>query len=111
MGFDAMDIALEVARALRGPVDRLKMHDRALADQLKRAVNDMALAVGEGARREGRDRVQFFRAAAGSGNEARAALGLAEAWGILDADSVDQAKNLLDRELAILWRLVHPRRK
>jgi four helix bundle protein len=110
MGFDAMDIAIKLARSLRDPVQRLRIHDKELADQLKRAVNDLALAVGEAARREGRDRVQFFRTAAGSGSEVRAAMDLAEAWGVLDASSLAEARELLDRELAILWRLVHPKR-
>jgi four helix bundle protein len=110
MGFDAMDIAIKLVRSLRVPVERLRLHDKELADQLKRAVNDLTLALGEAARREGRDRVQFFRTAAGSGSEARAAMDLADAWGYLDASSLTEAREPLDRELAILWRLVHPRR-
>jgi len=110
MGFEAQELAVRIATALRAPVERIKMHDRDLADQLRRAVNDMALALAEGARREGRDRMQFFRVASGSANEAKTVLELAQAWGIIENAAIYQGRELLDRELAILWRLLHPRR-
>ncbi len=110
MGFDALEIAIKLATSLRTPVERLRLRDKELADQLRRAVNDLALALGEAARREGRDRIQFFRVAGGSASEVRAAMDLAEAWGSIDAADLEAARLLLDRELAILWRLVHPRR-
>ena len=111
MGFAALEMAIQIAKALRVPVERIRLHDRDLADQLKRAVNDLALAMSEGSRREGRDRMQFFRAASGSASEARTAVELALAWGIVDAGLVEEGLALLDRELAMLWRLLHPKRR
>jgi four helix bundle protein len=109
MSFDAHDVAIEIALRLRTTVERIKTHDRDLADQLRQAVNSMALSVGEGARREGKDRLHFFRIAAGSAGEARTALELAKAWGMVEPSALAAGLKLLDRELAILWRLVHPR--
>jgi four helix bundle protein len=108
MGFDALDLAVKLPALLRQSVQQLTRYDRDLADQVRRAINGVALAVAEGARREGRDRVQFFRTAAGSASEARTALLLAEGWGYLHGDEIADGVELLDRQLAILYRLIHP---
>ena len=105
--FDALDVGLEVVSSLRDVVARLKDVDRDLASQLRRAASSVALNVSEGSRRVGRDRKHLFRIAAGSADEARSALRLAEAWGHLDAASVQRPLELLDRELAMLYRLSH----
>jgi len=64
--------------------------------------------LAEGNRRAGQDLLQFFRIAAGSAAEVRAALEVAGAWGMIDAAPVAEAE--LDRVLAMVWRLTHPRR-
>jgi four helix bundle protein len=109
MGFDALDIAVKLPVVLRKHVELLRLHDRELAEQIRRAINGVALAVGEGARREGKDRIQYFRVASGSASEARAAINVAEGWGYLKTEDLLEAHALLDRQLAILWRLIHPR--
>jgi len=65
------------------------------------------LNLGEGNRRAGKDRRRFFVMAQGSASEIRAGLDVAEAWGW--AVKADEAKVILDRELQLLWRLIHPR--
>ena len=105
--FDALDVSLEIVVSVRDVVSRLKRLDPDLASQLRRAVSSVALNVSEGSRREGRDRLHLYRIAAGSADEARSALRLAEAWGHLDADAVQMPLELLDRELAMLYRLSH----
>src|SRR5580704_11836105 len=97
-GFDAYDNAVEIARAMRPIVDRIREHDRSLADEGKRATQSIGLNVAEAWRRAGRDRAHAFRIALGSAGEARAVVEQADAWGYLDAGSAGHALGLLDRE-------------
>ena len=110
MGFDALDTAIQLVAALRAPLGRLQQHDRDLAGQARRAASSVALNLGEGQRRGGADRVQHFRIAAGSAAEVGVALRVAEAWGYLDAAGLTAARALLDRVLAMTWRLTHAAR-
>jgi four helix bundle protein len=110
MGFDALDTALQLVAALRAPLTRLQQQDRDLAGQVRRAASSVALNLGEGQRREGADRRQCFRIAGGSAAEVEVALRVAEAWGYLDGDRLADARVLLDRVLAMTWRLTHPGR-
>jgi type II secretory pathway component PulM len=50
-----------------------------------------------------------YRVAAGSAAEVRAALALARAWTFVPPARLATAETLLDRVLAMLWRLTHPR--
>ncbi len=110
MTFDAERIALELIAALRGPLERLERRNRGEADQARRAAASVAHNLSEGRRRAGRDRTHFWRVAAGSATELRTALAIARAWGWLPEEELRDATTLLDRVLAITWRLVHPRR-
>jgi four helix bundle protein len=105
--FHAYDAALGMVHALRRVLVQLTKKDRALADQLRRAASSVARNIAEGNRRAGQDRLQFFRIAAGSAAEVKAALEVARAWGHIDAAPVAEAE--LDRVLAMLWRLTHRR--
>jgi four helix bundle protein len=109
MTFEAEKIALELIAALRQPLVSLERRNRALADQARRSAASVALNLSEGRRRAGRDRAHFWRIAAGSAAELRTALGIAQAWGWLSKDDLRLATTLLDRVLAMTWRLVHPR--
>jgi four helix bundle protein len=64
----------------------------------------------EGQRRAGRDRLHCYRIAAGSAAEVRGALTVATAWGYLTDEALAETRTLIDRELALLWRLTHARR-
>ena len=86
-------------------LEQLRKGDRALTDQLKRAASSVALNIAEGNRRTGQDRIQFFRIAAGSAAEVRAAMDVARAWGSIEASPAVAAQ--LDKVLAMLWRLTH----
>ena len=83
--FHAYDAALGLVTALRPVIGQLAKKDRALTDQMRRAASSVALNIAEGNRRNGQDRVQFFRIAAGSAAEVRAALEVAAAWGMINA--------------------------
>lgn len=82
-------------------------HDRDLADQIKRAASSVVLNLGEGQRSEKGNKRKHYAIAHGSASEVRAALLTAEAWGWIEGASSTFA--LLDRLLALLWCLTHPR--
>lgn len=105
--FEALEVALGLVAALRPCLDGLGRRDRNLEDQIRRAASSVALNLAEGARRVGKDRMQFYRIAAGSAAEVRTALAVARAWGMVEAEA--EVEELLDRVLAMLWRLTHPR--
>jgi four helix bundle protein len=63
--------------------------------------------LAEGNRRKGKDRVHFFLIAAGSADETRAHLLVADAWGWVRSGSIQRALQLIDRELGLIWGLTH----
>ena len=107
--FEALEVAKLVIAALRSLVAKIRAQDSGLADQLKDAGTSMVLNLGEGSRRQGRDRLQHYRIASGSAEESQVALEVAVAWGYLETLEVEAALALLDREGAMTWRLTHPR--
>ena len=108
MAFHAAEVAFEIIRSVRDVLVAIRKEDRALEDQARRAASSIALNVEEGNRREGRDRRQLWRIAAGSAAELRSALQQALAWGYVEEAAVAPPLALIDRELALLWRLTHP---
>ena len=99
----AYDVALDLVRALRPVVTKLRTYSADAADQVERAATSIVLNLAEGGRRHGRDPRRFFDMAHGSAGEIRGALDVAEAWG-WQIESA-QARALLDRELGLLWGL------
>jgi four helix bundle protein len=106
--FELYELALKMVEAMRPVHARVRQHDRDLAVQVKRAASSVPANIAEGARRQGADRLQHYRIAAGSASELRSHLAVATAWGDLDGGAAAAALGLLDRILAILWRLTHP---
>lgn len=76
---------------------------------MRRAAASVVLNIAEGTQRTGKDRLHHYRIAAGSAAEVRSALGLARAWGYVEVAAVATVDVLLDRVLAMLWRLTHGR--
>ena len=107
MQFEALHVSLQVIRSLRRAVRDLRRHDPRLTEQIRSAASSACLNLAEGNRRGGKDRTHLVRIAAGSAAEVRAALRVAEAWGDLPADAITEPLELLDRLLAMLWRLTH----
>ena len=107
MPFEALEISLEAIRSLRSPLRRIRAQDPRLYQQIRSAASSVTLNLAEGSRRSGKDRLHLWRIAAGSAEEVRAALRAAEAWGDLDVPAVAPTLALLDRVLAMLWRLTH----
>ena len=107
--FIARQVSLDVIRALRAIVESLERVDKSLADQVRRAASSAALNVCEGAKRAGKDRAHFYRVAAGSCAEVRAAIAVSTAWGYLGGIDTVPIDSLLDRQAALLHRLAHKR--
>ena len=105
--FDAYSVAVEMIRALKPVTTRVQGRDPALATQLRKAAASVPLNISEGRRRVGKDRIHHWRIAAGSAAEVRACLDVADAWGYLEPTNVEAALELIDRILAMLWRLTH----
>ncbi|HEY2409122.1 MAG TPA: four helix bundle protein [Polyangiaceae bacterium] len=81
MSLQVQQIALEAIAALRPLMPLIRRSDRSLADQLARAASSVVLNLAEGACSDpGNRRARYF-SAAGSANEARAALRVAITWG------------------------------
>ena len=105
MRFEALELSLDVIRSLRGVLPRIQRQDRDLARQIRRAVSSVALNLGEGNRRQGGDRKHLWRIAAGSAEEVRTALRVAEAWGFVSGRTISRALERIDRLLGMLWSL------
>ncbi|MDD9937870.1 MAG: four helix bundle protein, partial [Myxococcales bacterium] len=105
--FVALELALILIESLRPVVERVRKRNARLAKQIEDAASSVAANLGEGNRRHGRDRIHFFTIAAGSADETRCHLRVAKAWGWLADRDVQRPLTLLDRELAILWKLTH----
>src|SRR2546423_2135699 len=103
--FIALEVAIDAVRCCTKIAERVAARNRSLADQMLRAAESCALNLGEGRRRVGRDRPHAFRIAAGSADEARTAIRIAEASGYVGADEVAAALAYLDRVLALTWPL------
>ena len=90
--FEALEVSLQLVRALRLPVIRLRRRNRSLSDQIRRAASSLPLNLAEGRRRSGGDRAHHWRIAAGSAEELRTALRVAIAWGDVEDQEVSDAR-------------------
>src|SRR5262245_42158009 len=108
MAFIAEELALELVRKVRDPVERIQKRDRDLANQIRRAAKSVVSNLSEVAQRVGQDRLHLYRISAGSAAELRSALNVASAWGYVGEGGLDEAMVLIRRVLAIVWKLTHP---
>ena len=102
--FVAYDVSIELIRELRTIVPKVRVHDANMADQMRRAATSVALNLGEGRRRVGKDRIHMFRIAEGSAAEIESALDASAAWGYIDET---RARPVVSRLLRLLWGLTH----
>ena len=105
MAFQVEEMAYELIATLRPVVPRIKGRDRALADQLTRAASSVALNIAESNYSDAGNRRARLFTAAGSANETRAALRVALQWGYCTAAEAEAARGLLERIVAMLWKL------
>jgi len=92
--------------ALAPVVPAIERKDRSLADQIRRAASSVSLNLAEGERSAKGNKQKHYSIAHGSANEVRAALFVARAWGVW-IEPNERALSILDRLLALLWRLTH----
>ena len=105
MAFVLEQVGLEMVEALQPLVVRIKRRDRSLADQLARAASSVVLNVAEANYSDpGNKRSRLFTAS-GSAGEVRAAVKVAVAWGYCTNAEAAAAQQLLDRVIAMLWKL------
>lgn len=109
--FEAREVALQVATEIKEPMERIRKERAAMGDQIERAVMSCVLNIGEASRRIGRDRSNRYRYASGSLAETRDALALSVAWKWIPAGDVEVVLGLIDRVLAMLWKLEHARKR
>ena len=107
MAFIAEELALELVKKVRLPVEAIQKRDRDLASQIRRAANSVVSNLSEGAQRVGQDRTHLYRVSAGSAAELRSALRVASAWGYVDEARLEEPLVLIRRVLAIVWKLTH----
>jgi four helix bundle protein len=101
--FHAYEIAKQLIAALAPLVVVIKREDLELADQMKRAAQSVLLNLAEGQKYTNGNRLRHYEIAHGSASEVRAALDAAVAWGWIAPEGEERV--LMDRMLAILWKL------
>ena len=106
MRFEALELALGIIAQLRKILRTIRRHDSRLANQIRDAGSSVVLNLGEGSRRRGRDRSHLFSISAGSAEEVRVALRVAQAWGYLTETSLRDILEDIDRLQRILWKLM-----
>jgi four helix bundle protein len=105
MAFQVNELSIAMVEALVPLMPRIKQRDKALEDQLRRAASSVCLNLGEAEFSDpGNRRARLFTAA-GSAGETRNALRLAIAWRIVAPEDAAAATTLLNRIVAILWRM------
>lgn len=107
MAFQVAELSFELIEELRPLVLRIRAVDRALADQLMRAASSVALNIAEGHSSDAGNRRARYFTAAGSADESRAALRVAMGWRHIQVSDAERANVLLDRIIAMLWKLTH----
>ena len=107
--FEAKEMAKAILVEIVPVLGAIRERDAELWDQAYRAAKSMALNTAEGGKRTGKDRSYHFSIAAGSADELKTALEIAEIFGHVTDGQIAAALALIDRELAMLWRLRNPR--
>ena len=105
MTFEALEISLRLIRSLRRPLVLIRKHDPKEHDDIRRAAGSVAHNLSEGRRRRGKDRIHHWRIAAGSAEEVGTGLRVAESWGFLTPEDIEESMSLVDRLLAMCWRM------
>jgi len=87
----------------------LRRHDKALADQLRRAASSVLLNLAEAEGHQAGHRQQRLQSAYGSCREVREALFISKTWRFIAQADAQHAEQKLDRVAAMIWRWMHPK--
>jgi four helix bundle protein len=105
MAFQVEELCIQLIESLVPLMPRIKQRDKSLEDQLRRAASSAGLNCAEAALSDpGNRRARLFTAA-GSANEAKHALRQAIAWKHVSACEAEAATRLVERIVAIFWRM------
>src|SRR5688500_13806362 len=107
--FDALEMSLQVLEQLAPIEARIRQRNLALAKQLGRACESVALNLGEGRERKDGDQRRHYEMAAGSAGEVTTALRIAMVKRYISRDEYAAVDAPLDRVRAMLYRLTHAR--
>ena len=107
MAFEVLELSYELIENLREPWRVLRTKDPSLAKQLRDAANSIPSNLSEGRRRTGKDKIHFWRIAAGSAAEVQSHLREAKAWGDMKESLLEVPLELVDRILAMTWKLTN----
>jgi len=99
------DRARKVVRELVPVLHMVREHDKALADQLKRAAQSVVLNIAEARGNDAGNARARFSTACGSAKEVRAALNVASDWGYIETGMATHLNQRLDEVCAITWCL------
>jgi four helix bundle protein len=106
--FAALEVSYLVIKSARPLIAAIARSNRDLADQILRAATSVSLNLAEGQRSAKGNKGKHYAIAHGSANEVKAGIKLALALGVIeDADAAGTLR-VLDRQLALLWKLNHP---
>ncbi len=100
---------LDLIAELKALMPAVRKHDRDLARQLLRAANSIALNLSEAQKNDAGTGRARYASGAGSANETRMAVRVALAWGYFAPARAEIALKLLDRIVAMLWKLSRAR--
>jgi four helix bundle protein len=107
MAFDALEQSLTVLDQLAFVEPKIRQRRKALADEIGRAAESIALNISEARQRAGLDKPDLYRRAAGSAAELTTALRIARARGYITTGEYAAIDIALDRVRAMLWKLTH----
>jgi four helix bundle protein len=105
--FVALELALEVIHSLRRVVEIIRKRSPKIANQIVASASSAAANTAEGNGRHAGNRRYHFQVAAGSAEETPAHLRVALAWDWIAPTDIAKTMTLIDRQLAVLWRLTH----
>ena len=105
MAFQVEELSIQLIETLVPLMSRIKQRDKALEDQLRRAASSIGLNCAEAEFSDPGNRKARLFSAAGSAGETRHALRQAVAWRVVTASQAQPSLSLLNRTIAILWRM------
>ena len=100
--------AIQVATGVRPVVEQVGRRDKALADQMRRAVSSVVLNLAEALGSDAGNRRARLATSRGSLSEARAAVQLAAAWGYIDDALAKSIDTQLDQLGGRIFGLARP---